>query len=171
VIGDLIKVLAMRDDELGIDLPQIRVESRVDGRINLGSMVVLTERALWDAFAGLDIDLMNWAARKEKDDSRREPTLHLYVESGSLNPDRFRVDFHDALVTTNEEYASFNAIMETNPIRVTILAPGTYDRYLTARQAEGADLGHLKPPRMQPSDQIISRLLGISADCDRGRGE
>jgi ubiquinone/menaquinone biosynthesis C-methylase UbiE len=70
-------------------------------------------------------------------------------------------DFADITI---EEYASFNAIMETNPIRVTVLAVGTYDRYLAARQAEGVDLGHLKPPRMQPSDQIIGRLLEISAD-------
>ena len=164
VIGDLIKVVAMRDDELSIDLPQIRVESRVDGRINLGSMVVLTERALWDAFGRLNLDLMNWVARKEKDDSRREPILHLYIENSRLDPGRFRVDFHEALIETHDEYASYNAIMATNPISVTILAPGTYDKYLLARQAEGADLGHLKPPRMQPSDEIIAKLLEIGVD-------
>ncbi len=168
VIGDLIKVVALRNDELGIDLPQIRMESRVDGRINLGSMVVLTERALWNAFGRLDLGLLNWAARKEKDEKHKEPTLHLYIENSSIDPKRFRTDFHEALVETDEEYASFNAIMETNPIRVTLLAPGTYDKYFEARQAEGADLGHLKPPRMQPSDRVISSLLEISAGLGQG---
>ena len=148
VIGDLIKVVAMRDDVLGIDLPQIRVESRVDGRINLGSMVVLTERALWDAFGRLNLGLMNWAARKEKDDSRREPTLHLYVENSKLDPERFRVDFHEALVETHEEYASsmpsWKSTDQSHPP-----GPGTYDKYLMARQAEGADL-------------VISSLRGCS---------
>ena len=90
--------------------------------------------------------------------------LHLYIENSRLDPGRFRVDFHEALIETHEEYASYNAIMATNPISVTILAPGTYDKYLLARQAEGADLGHLKPPRMQPSDEIIAKLLEIGVD-------
>jgi hypothetical protein len=163
VIGDLLKVIALRDSELGIDLPQIRMESRVDGRINLGSMVVLTERALWDAIARLDLGPMNWAAKKESDVNRKEPTLHLYFEGGNLDPERFRVDFHEALVETHEEYASFNAIMGINPLRITVLTPGTYDQYFAARQAEGADLGHLKPPRMEPSEQVVTELLKISA--------
>jgi hypothetical protein len=27
------------------------------------------------------------------------------------------------------------------------------------KQKEGADLAHIKPPHMQPSDQVIKRLL------------
>ena len=92
----------------------------------------------------------------------------MYVENTHLGPERFCTDLNDALIETHEEYASFNGIMEINPIRVTSLAPGTYDKYLEAKQAEGAELGHLKPPRMQPSDQVIARLLAISAGSDRG---
>ena len=106
--------------------------------------------------------------RGRVDDTRKDPVLHLYIENTHLGPERFRTDLNDALIETHEEYASFNGIMEINPIRVTALAPGTYDKYLEAKQAEGADLGHLKPPRMEPSDQVIARLVAISAGSDRG---
>ena len=168
VIGDLIRVIALQDESLGIALPQIRVESRADSTISLGSMVVLTERAIWNALTLLDLGLTNWTARKEYDHTRKDPVLHLYIENTHLGPERFRADLNDALIETHEEYASFNGIMEINPIRVTALAPGTYDKYLEAKQAEGADLGHLKPPRMEPSDQVLARLVAISAGSDRG---
>ena len=62
----------------------------------------------------------------------------------------FKLTSIDALIETHEEYASFNSIMEINPIRVTLLSPGTFQEYLEEKQAQGADLGHFKPPRMQP---------------------
>ena len=168
VIGDLIRVIALEDESLGIALPQIRVESRADSTINLGSMVVLTERAIWNALTLLDLGLTNWTARKEYDLTRKDPVLHLYIENTHLGPERFRADLNDALIETHEEYASFHGIMEVNPLRVTALAPGTYDKYLESKQAEGADLGHLKPPRMEPSEQVLARLVAISAGSDRG---
>jgi hypothetical protein len=54
--------------------------------------------------------------------------------------------------------------MKMNPFRITRLTTGTFGRYLEQKQAEGADIGHLKPPRMQPSDEILARLLDISAE-------
>ena len=60
----------------------------------------------------------------------------MYIENTHLGPERFRVDLNNALIETHEEYASFNGIMQINPIRMTALAPGTDDKYLEAKQAE-----------------------------------
>ena len=57
-------MIALQDESLGIALPQIRVESRADSTINLGSMVVLTERAIWNALTLLDLGLTNWTAEE-----------------------------------------------------------------------------------------------------------
>ena len=48
---------------------------------------------------------------------------------------------HEALIETNEEYASFYEIMRTNPLRVKRFTPGTFVAYMEERQAEGAEPG------------------------------
>jgi len=45
------------------------------------------------------------------------------------------------------------------PLEVTLLPQGAFSSYIAQRQAEGADLGHLKPPHINPSDEVLS-LLG-----------
>ncbi len=45
------------------------------------------------------------------------------------------------------------------PVQVTLLPQGAFSSYMAQRQAEGADLNHLKPPHINPSDEVIS-LLG-----------
>ena len=45
------------------------------------------------------------------------------------------------------------------PIKVIFLPQGAFARYISQRQAEGADLGTIKPPHINPSDSVLS-LLG-----------
>lgn len=169
VIGDLVRVIALRDEELGIDLPQIVMESRVDDIIDIGGLVLLTERDVWKAWGELDLPMMNWTVRKEYAPQDNAPFIHMYVEGEDFEPDELAQALHDSLMASCEDYATFHAIMETNPIRVSRLVPGTFQRYLEEKQAEGADLAHLKPPRMQPSQQIVNKILDIDAGLKGGR--
>jgi hypothetical protein len=50
-----------------------------------------------------------------------------------------------------------------HPLQVTLLHAGTFNRYLQDRQAAGADLAQLKPQHVSRSDEIIDRLLRMSA--------
>jgi hypothetical protein len=45
-------------------------------------------------------------------------------------------------------------------VEVTLVPPGTFASYTARRQAEGADLAHLKPPHINPSNEVLSFLLG-----------
>jgi hypothetical protein len=45
-------------------------------------------------------------------------------------------------------------------VEVELLSPGAFARYTAQRQAEGADLAHLKPPHLNASDKILALLLG-----------
>jgi hypothetical protein len=168
ILGDLVRVVALADEKLGIRLPQIIVESRVDGVISLGSMVNFTERTLWTAMGALNVGTISWTARKEYSAEHGEPLLHMCIESEGLEPERFRSELHEALIETDMEYFGFYDVMRTNPIRISVLTPGTFHGYLAERQAQGADLGQLKPPRMQPTDQTIKTLLAISARLNGG---
>ena len=166
VLGDLVRVVALADEALGIQLPQIVVESRVDGVISLGSMATFTERSLWTAMGALNVGTVNWTARKEYSSEHSEPVLHLLIEGAGLEPERFRSEFHEALIETDKEYAGYYDVMRTNPIRISMLTPGTFQGYFDERQAQGAELGQLKPPRMQPTDQVVTSLLAISTRLD-----
>ncbi len=44
-------------------------------------------------------------------------------------------------------------------VKATLLPPGAFANYTAQRQAEGADLAHLKPPHINPSDKVLSLLL------------
>ena len=43
-------------------------------------------------------------------------------------------------------------------IEVTLLPQGSFANYTAQRQAEGADLAHLKPPHINPSDKVLALL-------------
>jgi hypothetical protein len=169
VLGDLVRVLSARDPELGIDLPQIVVESRVDDLIDLGSMVRLTERSLWAALARLDVQSTNWVAGKDASESEG-PLVRIYIEGEEGQYGDLATDLHVALMDTMEDYRTTFGIVHTNPVRVTYLAPGTHAAYTDLRRAEGAELAHLKPPRMQPSQATLNKLLTLSEDRRNGKG-
>jgi hypothetical protein len=167
VIGDLIRVLSPKNEELGIDLPQIAVESRADSTINLGSMVVLTERSIWEAIGHADLRLINWVAQKEDAADGHPPVVAIYGELDAADPTQLSTSLHEALIETNEDYAGAYEIMRINPIKVKRLTPGTLAAFMEEKQAEGADPGRLKPPRLQPPPEVFNRLLAISARLDR----
>ncbi len=166
IIGDIVRVISLRDDALGIETPQLVMESRIDDVINLGSLVLLTERSIYDAIVYTGQYLIDWFVCKEFKAGDEAPRLHFYIE-GTQDPEKLRQDLHNALVNTHEEYRDFDQMMRTNPILVTMLTPGTFLAYTQEMQAEGAELGHLKPVRVQPPDKMAQHLLAISARLDR----
>jgi hypothetical protein len=56
------------------------------------------------------------------------------------------------------------AMLGIQPVRVTIVTPGTFQRYYEEKRKEGADLAHLKPPHMNASDAIVQRLFQMSQE-------
>jgi len=61
-----------------------------------------------------------------------------------------------------KDLASLERLIDFKPIEVTLLPDGVFANYKNQRQAEGADLAHLKPPHVNPSDKVLS-LLGAKA--------
>ena len=43
-------------------------------------------------------------------------------------------------------------------VEVNVLSPGTFANFTEQRRAEGADLAHLKPPHINPSEKVLSLL-------------
>jgi phenylacetate-coenzyme A ligase PaaK-like adenylate-forming protein len=158
-IGDLFEVISIGDEEIGCELPQVRYYSRLKDIIDIGSMARFSEKDIWKAIEGTGINYFDWVARKEIIDG--EPSLHIYIEvkpetpiSGSEAMEL--LDKHLSIQVS--EFLDYKTMLNHNPLKVSILKPGSFTAYMDAQQKAGADLGHYKPPHMQPNDHIMEKL-------------
>ncbi|MEO8354955.1 MAG: GH3 auxin-responsive promoter family protein [Chloroflexota bacterium] len=163
-IGDLFEVVSLQDQELNSPLPQVRFYSRAGDVIDLGNLVRLTEKDIWGAIEATDVKYYDWTARKEF--NTRNVILHIYLEpkpSEHVAVEDFQQRLALELSKISSEFNSLEEILGCNPIQVSLLRPGSFDGYMKQKQQEGADLAHLKPPHMQPSDQIMMRLFELES--------
>jgi len=165
-IGDMIRITALRNEKLNIDIPQMVFERRADDLIDLGFMR-LTERVIWQAIENAKIPYRDWTARKEVGETAK---LHLYLELD----DNYTATGEDIATAVYEQIkklddglyiykdlASLEGLIGFKPIEVTLLPTGAFTNYKNQRQAEGAELVHLKPPHINPSDKVLSLLEAI----------
>jgi hypothetical protein len=134
----------------------------VDDIIDLSSMIRLTERDIWQMIEAAGIKYLDWAARKEFIEGNS--ILHIYIElkePAGIS----EVEIHDVLdhhfCTGFPDYKDLKEIMGFDPLRVTVIPAGSFNAYIKSRLEAGADLAHLKPPHMKPSDESLKHLLSV----------
>jgi len=158
-IGDVIRITSLRNEKLNVDIPQMAFESRIDGLIHVGGFARLSETTIWQAIENSGLAYQEWTARKE---DAEKPVLHLYLE---LKPDAKVFDgqvataIHEQLEELDEFYADVEPMLGLRPLKVTLLPEGAFWAYMSKQRAAGADLAHLKPPHINPSDDIVDFLL------------
>lgn len=162
--GDMIRITALRNEKLGIDIPQMAFERRADDLIDLGT-VRLNETVIWKAIENTRIPYVDWTARKEV--IAEKPSMHLYIElkenyiasekglSSAVYEQIKLLD--DGFI--HYDLPSIERLIDYKPITVTMLHEGAFARYAAKRHAEGADLAQLKPPHINPADDVLT-LLG-----------
>ena len=163
-VGDMIRITSLHNAKAGINLPQMVFERRADDLLDF-VVVRLTEKTIWQAIEDTGIPYEDWAVYKEPG----EPVLRLFIEP------------KDSVQATESDVASavYDQIMQSenddlnaeSPLRddfanaiefrveATLLPHGAFSNYTSQRQAEGADLAHLKPPHVNPSAKVLSLLL------------
>jgi len=167
--GDMVRITSLRNEKLNIDIPQMVFERRADELIDIFGFGHITEKLIWEAIENTGIPYADWVARKEVIDDK--PALHVYLE---LKGDYIASE-QAVAAAVYEEFQKLDSIYNFNlykfaygdavelldlkPIKVTFFPQGTFSSYVSQRQAEGADLGALKAPRINPSDKVLS-LLG-----------
>jgi hypothetical protein len=160
-LGDLIEVVALEDTEAGIKIPQMEFVSRVDGLIDIGGFTRMDEKTIWQAIANIKVKHEDWCVRKEY--SNDQSVLHLYMElKEQVDTQDIASRVHQELVQLDSNYHDLESMLGIRPLKVTSLPLGSFARYYEARKKEGADLAHMKPPHMNPSDSIISELLSTT---------
>jgi len=161
--GDMIRITSLRNEKLGINLPQAVFVSRADDIIDFG-VVRASEKAIWQAIENTGVPYADWVAYRNVG----EQTLNLYIETKDGSEVK-ETDIADAvyrhIMKSNEE-AHARSDFHDDPadivdfkVKVSFLPAGTFAGYTARKQAEGVDLAHLKPPHVNPRDEVLSQLL------------
>jgi hypothetical protein len=162
-LGHLVKITSLRNEELGIDIPQMEFLTRVDDQIDIAGFTRLSEKIIWQAIENTGLSYTDWTARKEV---RGKPILHLYIElkdNGHATTEQITSLIHDGLKKLDNPYSELESFTGLRPIEVTILPETAFQSYRSRQQAAGAELEHLRPPHINPSDDIIHLLLDTTA--------
>jgi len=163
-IGDMVRITSLKNEKLGIDIPQMVFERRADDLIDF-VVIRLTEKTIWQAIENTGIPYSDWIAYKEPG----KPVLKLLIElkAGSqISEADVAKTVHERIMKVDTDTYSTSHVhddladMINLKVDVTILPPGTFASYMAQRQAEGADLAHIKPPHINPSKRVLSLLLG-----------
>ncbi len=163
---DIVQFPVLEDVEAGIHLPQMVFVSRAPDFIDLGGFIgLLDEKLVWQAIINAGVEFVDWVVRKES--IKGEPVIHLYIETATeIDADSVRKKVHEALKELNHDFADYEVMIEKRALEVTIMPAGSFRAYAAAKVAAGADLAHLKPPHMNPSDEMMKILLGTNEKVD-----
>jgi len=158
-LGHLIKITSLRNEQLTIDIPQMVFLSRIDDQIDIAGFTRLSEKVIWQAIENTGLAYKDWVARKEVKD---KPVLHLYVElkeNGYVTPEHLANAVHEELKKLDTPYAELESFTGLRPLEVTLLPENAFQLYKLRQQAAGAELAHLKPPHLNPSDATLGFLV------------
>ncbi|MBN1366311.1 MAG: GH3 auxin-responsive promoter family protein [Dehalococcoidales bacterium] len=160
---DIVRITALRDEKYDIDIPQMEFHSRADNIIDIAGFTRLTEKTIWQAIENSGVDYKDWTASKG---GKEQPVLHIYLELNNNSRDICEVteSIHQKLSELDTDYANLEDLLNMKPLRVTVLPNGTFKNYSAIQQASGAVLGRLKPPHLNPSEQVLMSLINNQAE-------
>ena len=162
-IGDMVRITSLRNEELGIAIPQMVFDRRADDLLDFVT-IRLTEKSIWQAIENAGIAYEDWTARKKVG----EPALELFIElkdgHQASEADIAAAVYEQIMNSNNDSYTTSSVHEDLTDminfrVEATLLPSGAFTNYTSQMQAEGADLAHLKPLHINPSDKVLSLLL------------
>ena len=159
-LGDIITITALRNERLNIDIPQMTFYSRSDAIIDLAGFTRLTEKTIGQATEQAGLVCEEWVARKEVQDTA---VLHLYLElknNGHLDPAQVKATVHEQLKRLDSPYADLELLLGLKPLEVSLLPPGTFQRYASYQHTASADQAQRPSHHLNPSQQMVEALIG-----------
>ncbi|MBF8267685.1 MAG: auxin-responsive promoter [Dehalococcoidia bacterium] len=160
-VGHFVQFLPTKGDGTSSRLPQAAFLGRADDRIDLAGFTRLDEKTVWEALNLTDLKYEDWTVRKEFEADT--PILHMYTElRGDHQQRELEELLHEKLKKVDPFYSDLEALLGIRPLRVTRLPSGTFDRFYDERRKGGYELGRLKPPRINASDDDIADLMKVA---------
>ncbi len=160
--GDMIRITSLRNENLDVDIPQMVFERRADDLLDF-VFIRLTEKTVWQAIERTGIPYVDWTAYKKAG----EPVLNIFMElkdGYDGNEAGVASAVHEQIIKSDSDRDTSSLIrddfaeMINFRVEVNLLPRGAFANYTAQRQAEGADLAHLKPPHINPSAKVLSLL-------------
>jgi len=160
--GDVVKITSLSNAKLHIELPQMVVEGRVDYTNAIGGFIRLTEKIIWQAVSKAEVPYVDWVARKEY--KGKDAMLHVFIELKETTKLVESDIAHNIFLQLREmddglPYGNVQNVLDAEPIEVTLLPKGAFEHYYSLRKSLGADLAHLKPPHINPTDKDLAILI------------
>lgn len=155
-VGDIIRVISNSDEEIKINLPQIRFENRAEDVIDIAGFTRLTERTIWQALINTGVKFKNWIAVKEIDKENKKPIVHIYASITGYSLDEFSCEnlIHNALKELDHDYKDYEEIIGKRPIKFDLVKEETFlklKNFIKANQSndkEPSPIPHMNPPKI-----------------------
>ena len=133
---------------------------RADERIDIGGFTRVDESTVWKAISNAELPISEWTIRREIEGI--VPELHMYLElSNPYEVGRLVPTLHRSLKACDPLYSDLESMLGICPLNVTVLSPGTFDAFTDMKLRQGSSLVGSRPPRMNPNDEIVGRLVAL----------
>ena len=104
------------------------------------------------------LEYHEWVVRQEDGE---KPKIHFYIEAKNgvvIDADQAAVALSEYLRDRDPFYGILEDTRDVM-IEVTVLPSGAFRSFTAKQRAAGADLAHLKPPHINPPDDMVESLL------------
>ncbi|MCR3922494.1 MAG: GH3 auxin-responsive promoter family protein [Firmicutes bacterium] len=160
-VGDMIRVLRLTNPALGIDLPQVIYEDRIDDVIDLAGFTRIYERTIWEALKEAGITHGHWLACKAF--AGGHPIVKIYLEMSDAQKAHTAMEdgIHQALCSVNTDYHNLAEIMAYRPFKLVAVSTIAYAKLKKKQRAEQADPAVFR--RINPPEYLLQDLFGLEA--------
>lgn len=157
-VGDVYRCVGIGDSPDNTAIPRFEYIDRVPTIIDIAGFTRISEKAIETVVTLSGLAISRWTALKEYNEQKR-PYLHMYVE---LNPDSLvnqavskeilREQLSIYFRHMDHDYKDLKKILGIDPLEITILKFGTFERY---KNRTGQDI-----KRLNPTAYEIKELIG-----------
>lgn len=156
-VGDVYRCVGLTNKEDETQIPRFQYIDRVSSIIDIAGFTRISEYSITRSIELSGLPIKDWIAQKEYKDNRR-PVLHMYVEmdegclanyavSQMILKEHLGIYFK----YIDEDYQDLKKILGMDPLEITILKCGTFDRY---RKSAGRNIRHMSPPAREVQDLL-----------------
>ncbi len=149
-IGDIMKCVALKNEEDDVNLPQVIYLDRVHNIIDLAGFTRLTKQVIGDAIKLSRLDIPHYIANKEY--INKKPIIHLYLEvNGAVSDTLIKEKINQELKRLDSDYHDVHEMLGYDPLKITRLKPSAFANF---KEQNG-----YYPKTMNPEQDTISAML------------
>lgn len=155
--GDIYSCVGIGSRQDGTSLPRFRYLDRISSVIDIAGFTRITQNSIQNAVELSRLPIQGWFASKEFNEAGH-PYLHMYVEMSVLSTctsalSRELLEEHLAIYFkyADHDFKDLKRILGMNPLEITLLACGTFDRF---RRNRGYRIAAINPPQKDVAELL-----------------